>query len=483
VFTKKYNWDCHVNKRKTPCVSKVKQQFKCEMCHKDFVNKSNLNKHVKENCKKIKLDDNFENLWDCYICGESLINKMELDEHLEVCFISKDKDCKTNMFSDDWNLNVKRKKRGENIYKFDTKTYGCNIYKDCVNSGDIYIMQTEFGISNLYNIECCQNICKQIKKYCYKSRYDPKLYYYFPCKDIKKADPLLREKLKEYQIKIGSYRHNLDDLKQIVEKCQKIINDNELECFVPEIKKDKEEMGECGYCKNIFFTKQDLDIHINSCPKKKIVDEEKEQIFKRLIKENKKLKKENNMLHSSVSIDNTTTTNSHNITNSHNTTNTTNNTQNNFNIQLVAFGKEDLSYIDDKTCKEILERGYLSIPELIEYVHFNKNDPKHHNVYIANMRDVHAMTFDGKTWILTDKQETIDTLYDEKYFFLSEKFQELKSSLKDSTVKKFSRFSKDESKKVKKDINDEIKRMLYNKREIPTKSRKMLDNNKLLEFE
>ena len=37
-------------------------------------------------------------------------------------------------------------------------------------------------------------------------------------------------------------------------------------------------------------------------------------------------------------------------------------------------------------------------------------------------------------------------------------------------------FSKDESKKVKKGIEDEIKRLLYNKRDVPIKNRKMVDN-------
>jgi len=194
-------------------------------------------------------------------------------------------------------------------------------------------------------------------------------------------------------------------------------------------------------------------------------DVKKEEIFQRLLKENKELRKNNGIkTQKNISVNNT---------NSHNTTN---NTQNNINIQLVAFGKEDLSYIDDKICKEILGKGYCSIPELIEYVHFNNNNPELQNVYIANMRDVYVMTFDGQSWILTDRKEAIDTLYDEKYFFLSEKFQELKSSLKDSTVKKFSRFSKDESKKVKKGIEDEIKRLLYNKRDVPIKNRKMVDN-------
>ena len=37
----------------------------------------------------------------------------------------------------------------------------------------------------------------------------------------------------------------------------------------------------------------------------------------------------------------------------------------------------------------------MSIPALVEYVHFNKDIPEYNNVYISNMRDNYVMIYDG----------------------------------------------------------------------------------------
>ena len=66
---------------------------------------------------------------------------------------------------------------------------------------------------------------------------------------------------------------------------------------------------------------------------------------------------------------------------------------NNNTIKLVAFGNEDLSYITDTVCKKILNKGYMSVPGLIEHVHFDKNKPENHNIYVSNMRNNNVMIF------------------------------------------------------------------------------------------
>ena len=47
IFTKKYNYEKHKN-RKYPC---KKLKFECEFCNKSYSSKSNLNKHLKK-CEK-----------------------------------------------------------------------------------------------------------------------------------------------------------------------------------------------------------------------------------------------------------------------------------------------------------------------------------------------------------------------------------------------------------------------------------------------
>lgn len=266
-----------------------------------------------------------------------------------------------------------------------------------------------------------------------------------------------------------------------------------------ELKKNKSDKTFiCSYCNDQFSRKYTMERHIKSrCEIKRKLDTDKEEIYNKLIKQlkkqNKKIEKlENDLLNKEIEtycndekdihqnkgkkhISTIKEQTINNINNFNNNVNNTLNVQNNYNIKLVAFGQEDLSYIDDKTAKMILKKGYRSIPELIEYVHFNSDKPENHNIYIPNMRDVYVLTFDGKSWILVEREEVIKTLYDEKYYYLVEKFNELKSDLDNITVKKFTRFSGDSGEDVTKLIMKEIKLLLYNKRDVPVNTRKNIE--------
>lgn len=282
-----------------------------------------------------------------------------------------------------------------------------------------------------------------------------------------------RKKSKKFQCtKCNKTFSRKDNLKRHISKTCMTLN------------KDDDGDYMCNYCQKQFSRNDSLNRHLNRCVVRKNIDAEKEEIFKQLLKnfeeqkhkmdiiieENKELREKNNKLVTSVSIksdcNNTTITN-----------NTQNNTLNNYNIKLVAFGQEDLSYITDEVCEYMFKRGYQSIPQLINYVHFNKNKPEHHNVYIPNMRDVHAMTFDGENWILINRDEAIDTLYDDKHYFLCEKYTELQNIIHEIGKKKFKRFMEDDDDKITKGIKDSIKLLLYNKREIPLLTKKEVNKN------
>jgi hypothetical protein len=51
---------------------------------------------------------------------------------------------------------------------------------------------------------------------------------------------------------------------------------------------------------------------------------------------------------------------------------------------------------------------------LTETLHFNPKYPEYHNIYISNMQDKYAMTYDGKDWNLTIKEDLINKIYDDK---------------------------------------------------------------------
>jgi uncharacterized C2H2 Zn-finger protein len=148
---------------------------------------------------------------------------------------------------------------------------------------------------------------------------------------------------------------------------------------------------------------------------------------------------------------------------------------NNNNVKLIAFGKEDMSYITDNVCKQILSKGFNSVPKLIEQVHFNKDKPEYHNVYIPNFKNNFAMVFDGDDWGLRDRDTIIDQLNDEKTEFICGKFHELMEAgeLSESTIKKLKRFlnEKDED-PADTNLKNDIKLILYNKRNMVVNTKK-----------
>jgi vacuolar-type H+-ATPase subunit I/STV1 len=151
------------------------------------------------------------------------------------------------------------------------------------------------------------------------------------------------------------------------------------------------------------------------------------------------------------------------------------NTQNNnFNIKIVAYGKENLDRITEKDFRRILNRGMNSVPELVKKIHFDKNYPENHNVYISNLRDSYVLTYDGNTWKLANRDEALQQLFESKSGILETKFEELIDSLDECTIEKFQNFleaTKDTNQYVQ-DIKNELKKILYNNRQIIVQTRK-----------
>lgn len=172
---------------------------------------------------------------------------------------------------------------------------------------------------------------------------------------------------------------------------------------------------------------------------------------------------------------------SHNHINSHNTTN---NIINN-NIKILPFGKEDLSFISDEIYKKILSKGFSSVNFFVDHVHYNKEHPQNHNLYISNMKDNYVLYYDGETWQLGNKKEVIDTVFDKNKDILEIKFNELSENLnKTELEKKYKYFMKllnNEDDEIESNMKNDIKLTLYNKRQIPIKTRKKTETKKLID--
>ena len=231
----------------------------------------------------------------------------------------------------------------------------------------------------------------------------------------------------------------------------------------------------CYYCNKKFSKSSNLIRHVKeNCKIKKQQEQKKEDKYNQLIEriENleNQLAEERKKNQNQIITQNIETQNTQNIE-----TQNTHNGDNIVNINLIAYGKENLEKIDIKYILEALKRGISSIPVIAERIHFNVKYPEFQNVYITNMNQKYGMVYDGQEWILKDKDTIIDDMYEKKYDFLDENFETIYTQLSESQQKAFRRFldiheKADTNKQFKKIINkikQDLKFLLYNKKKIP----------------
>jgi hypothetical protein len=357
--------------------------------------------------------------------------------------------------------------------------------------------------------------------------------YYFPCKDLSICDEVMKRNLLKFNVKREIYEGNLAEIRRILEVSLNPINDGEVYCFEPEFK--EKDVSECIFCKKIFCSKGNLYNHVKKCTNndnmiskdlqctyckkeftlasslnrhlkdrckvKKQQDNAKEDLLQKLVDEMKKqsdeMKKQNEkMTGMQEEISRLKSENKkyvQKIGAQHN--NSTNIDQqniqinnNHLNIKLLAFGKEDMSHLVDEVYKKVLNKGFKSVPTLVNFVHFNRNRPQNHNVYISNIQTNYALVYDGDDWKLKERDDVLRQLIDDKKAILSDKFDELLASLDEPTVRKFRRFL-DESDQLEVicQIKNDLKLLLYNNKKIPEKTRQLLcppeEANKLLKID
>jgi hypothetical protein len=97
-----------------------------------------------------------------------------------------------------------------------------------------------------------------------------------------------------------------------------------------------------------------------------------------------------------------------------------NNITYNTSIVLNAFGSENTSYITGEYIKGLISSGPMnSIPKLLEHIHFNPDHTENHNVKIPNKKQPYAEIFNGSTWDITDRKQTIEVMTDNAYNLLN----------------------------------------------------------------
>jgi len=231
----------------------------------------------------------------------------------------------------------------------------------------------------------------------------------------------------------------------------------------------------CSFCGKKFSKNSNARKHEGICKqntckqievlKEEIVNLKKVQELEALKVEKNKLKsfiiKKKNIMNNNGGI-----IGNNNILNSNTNSNNTN--SNNTNIQLILpFGKEDFSHLDEQKLMNIMKSGFMCIPDLVKAVHFDKNKPKNHNVYISNLQNSYANVFDGDVWNACGKEAVLDALYRDKREFLTDVFEKFEKFDKRG-FRSFQRFLEvdEEADDRIKIIKKEVKNILYNKKEI-----------------
>jgi len=322
-------------------------------------------------------------------------------------------------------------------------------------------LKDDYTEYDTYRIGVTRILYNVLTRYRNRSINGARLFYYFPCQDIYRAKALLIKELEKYKTDSDMYRGSKENFKSVIVKIIGKINGSGKICINKPIIKVNHS-AECGYCKKKFRLKHDCDIHILECEVRTMFDREKAEIYNNLVQRITKLEEENRELRKEIPIVQVS---------NQNTLNKSININSNNTVNIVAFGEEDLYKINDKICQFMLRKGFQSVPRLIEYVHFNMNRPENHNVYIPNMQNNYAMTFDGFDWNLSNRKFVIDQLYEDKRIFLEEKYDQFYSILDAIAQRRFKRYL-DSDEVVNTDLKEQIKLLLYNKRKVPMRTKK-----------
>jgi hypothetical protein len=317
----------------------------------------------------------------------------------------------------------------------------------------------------LYNCFNCN------KEFTDKSIYTRHLKRKNPCKNMNESQ------LNHYESPMNHNESQLNHYESPMNHNESQLNHNESHKII-NLKKEYK----CVYCTKLFPTNSNMCRHIKSyCKVKKQDDTNKEQIYQQLLNEHLNIKNENEDIKNEnediknenddikkelIEIKNKLLK-GHIINN--NNTKTTNNINNGTinNIQIVAHGKEDLSKIKEDVVLQLVKRGWRSIPMFTEYLHCNDKFPEQKNIYINDINRKYCMVYNGNDWLLKNKTETINELYQTKYDFLEENFNVYYDQLEEYQQRSFKNFIKlhKEDEPFVKKIKEELKTLLYNKRD------------------
>jgi len=216
--------------------------------------------------------------------------------------------------------------------------------------------------------------------------------------------------------------------------CEPIIEDSE-----PELVDNGKSTDKCNYCDKIFSSTSTLNRHIKTCKNKL------QQLEDKVVKLEQQLAQQAS---NTTNIDNRTTNNIQQ--------------QNNIIIQITPYNDPNLDGAE-KYYLQAIKKLFMSIPTIIERIHFNSELPENHNILITNYRTKMAKAWTGTEWKTMDEDQLITELVN-TYENLLEDWADGDSD-KMKHIEKYKEIKERDGRiKVEKEIREEVKKLIYDKR-------------------
>ncbi len=159
-----------------------------------------------------------------------------------------------------------------------------------------------------------------------------------------------------------------------------------------------------------------------------------------------------------------------------------NNIQNNItnNINIRPFGSENLDAIDNQEMFRILNRAYLSYPEILKTLHFDIKENR--NIFQPNKNKPYVKVFDGKSWIYKKFDKVSEAIGDKINNLYEEWFRQNQHKFRPSKKKAIGELIEDYNEgKMEDRFNEEFKIFLMS---YSTEIKEFMSNqiDQMLEF-
>ena len=233
--------------------------------------------------------------------------------------------------------------------------------------------------------------------------------------------------------KIFDRKYNYDrhiNNKKVCEINIEVIEEIENEQIIPPSNEQskpaiKLNLSECDYCGKSYSTKFNLNKHIKKCivlNKKNEINEQKEALYKERISH-----LETQVLELTKKVGNTYSyqINQHVDQSVHQQ-----------NIQINAYGNENLNYITPNQIEKLISHPSTCLPEFIKMVHYHEEHPENHNV--VNIKENVIKTLKCKNnWKNLDFESFVEKFAIEKYDQLCDLYNSDEINIDDVIREKF----------------------------------------------